>query len=134
MAYVGILGNIVFSASAKQVRTFTAMQWNSSARYATHNRHLKSPIVERVGRDTDSVTFSMTLSALLGVNPRNDLDRLHEMNINGELVTLMIGVHVYGTVNGWVVQRLQREFERYGKNGVLLCAKVSVTLLEYPKR
>ncbi|MCL1903743.1 MAG: phage tail protein [Oscillospiraceae bacterium] len=41
MAIVGSLGDIVFSVSPKQVKTFDNMQWSSSMRYATHNRHLK---------------------------------------------------------------------------------------------
>jgi hypothetical protein len=40
--------SVVFSVSPKTVLTMNNLRWQTSARYATHNRHLRSGLPERV--------------------------------------------------------------------------------------
>jgi phage protein U len=135
MAAVGSLGGIVFSVSPKQVKTFDRIQWNSSARYAAHNRHLKKALAEKTGTDADTITFTMTLSAYLGTNPEVDMKRLHGMLNTGEVLQLMVGRNVTGIARArWVIQRLQRSLDRFDKHGNTLACKVNITLLEYARR
>ena len=41
MAKIGSLGSLVFSVSENTVRTFDELSWKVSAKYATHDRHIK---------------------------------------------------------------------------------------------
>ena len=133
MAIVGSLGDIVFSVSPKQVKTFAHMQWSSSMRYATHNRHLKDPLIELTGRDPDTITFSMTLSKYLGVDPDVEMQRLFDKQKSGEVLLLMVGSKSVGRTR-WVIQKLNRTFDWFDRSGATLAAKVSVSLLESPGR
>ena len=49
MAIVGTWGDIVFSVSRRQIKTFDGLKWDSGAKYATHDRHLKDPLLEITG-------------------------------------------------------------------------------------
>ena len=46
MAKIGSLGSLVFSVSENTVRTFDELSWKVSAKYATHDRHIKRDVLE----------------------------------------------------------------------------------------
>jgi len=132
MAVVGMLGGVMFSVSDRQVQTFNNMQWDSSVQYATHNIHLKEPLLEFVGIETSRITFSMYISSFLGINPLRELERLDAAKNRGDIMRLVVGSRVYG--KKWVVQRTQKSLEKFDGRGVLLAARVNVTLLAYAER
>ena len=135
MALIGSLGNVVFGVSPKQIKTFNQLQWNSSARYATHNRHLKKALIEKTGIEADRLTFSITLSAYLGTNPEIDMRRLRDMLNNGDVLRLTIGDRVTEmSRKHWVVQQLQRTLNRFDNVGNTLACRVNITVLEYARR
>ena len=119
MATIGSLGDIVFSVSRSQIKTFDGMRWESSAQYASHNRHLKDELLEFVGSPADKISFSMTLSVYL--------ERA------GKILRLVIGNKAYGK-NKWVITGLSKELERFDNKGNLLLAKVNVSLTAYAGR
>ena len=133
MAVIGTLGDIVFSVSRGQVKTFDGMKWESSAQYAAHNRHLKQPLLEFTGTDLDTISFSMVLSAFLGVNPMGEITKLLSAERTGKIMRLVIGNKAYGTYK-WVITKTSKDLEYFDNKGNLLHAKVSVSLKMYPQR
>jgi hypothetical protein len=79
MAKIGSFGSLVFSVSENTVKTFDGMNWDFSADYATHDRHIKADLLEYMGPGIESISFSMTLSVFLGVNPLKEIKKLREM-------------------------------------------------------
>ena len=51
------------------VETLDNMSWSGSARYSTHQRHGANALTEFTGLDPDQITFDITLSVELGVDP-----------------------------------------------------------------
>ena len=49
MALIGCWGDITFAVSRNEVKTFTGLKWDSGAKYSTHDRHLKEPLLEYTG-------------------------------------------------------------------------------------
>ena len=133
MATIGTLGDIVFSVSNKQVKTFDGMQWNSSAQYAQHNRHLKDTLLEFTGTDADKISFSMYFSMFLGVNPMTEIVKLLNAERSGKIMRLVIGKKAYGK-HRWVITGTSKALERFDNKGNLLIAKVNVSLLAYSGR
>lgn len=133
MAIIGSWGDVVFAVSRKEVKTFTGLKWDSGAKYSTHDRHLKAPLLEFTGTDVESMTFSMFFSAFLGVNPMTEIAKLLTAMRKGEVHRLVIGPKAYGT-NKWVITKLSNSLERYDNRGNLLVAKVSVTMKSYAGR
>lgn len=133
MAVIGTLGDIVFSVSRNQVNTFDNLKWDSSAKYASHERHLQETLLEFVGTDNDTITFSMYFSVFLGINPMNEIIKLLNAERSGKIMRLVIGQKAYGR-NKWVITKTSKDLERFDKKGNLLTAKVSVTLEAYAAR
>lgn len=130
MAVIGTWGDITFAVSRNQIKTFDGLKWDSGAKYSTHDRHLKEPLLEFTGTDVESMTFTMFFSAFLGVNPIAEVSKLLKAMRRGEVHRLVIGPKAYGT-NKWVITKLSNSLPRYDNRGNLLVAKVSVTMKSY---
>ena len=76
MGKIGSFGNLAFSVSDKTVKTFDGMSWKVSAKYATHDRHLKEDLLEFLGPEPGSISFSMKFSVFLGTNPLKEVKKL----------------------------------------------------------
>jgi hypothetical protein len=133
MAVIGTWGDITFAVSRNQIKTFDGLKWDSGAKYSTHDRHLKEPLLEFTGTDVESMTFTMFFSAFLGVNPIAEVSKLLKAMRRGEVHRLVIGPKAYGT-NKWVITKLSNSLNRYDNRGNLLVAKVSVTMKSYSSR
>ena len=133
MAVIGTWGDITFAVSRNQIKTFDGLKWDSGAKYSTHDRHLKEPLLEFTGTDVESMTFTMFFSAFLGVNPIAEVSKLLKAMRRGEVHRLVIGPKAYGT-NKWVITKLSNSLNRYDNRGNLLVAKVSVTMKSYSDR
>ena len=133
MATIGSWGGIVFSVSRQAVNTFDGLKWEAAAKYSTHDRHLKEPLLEFTGTDVESMTFSMFFSAFLGVNPISEVSKLLQAMRKGEAHRLVIGPKAYGT-NKWVVTKVSTDLKRYDNRGNLLVAAVNVTMNSYAAR
>lgn len=133
MAQIGSFGELVFKVSSKQVRTFDALRWDFSAKYATHDRHIKEDLLEYMGPEIETITFSMFFSVFLGVRPLGQIRQLREMVRKGYAQRLVVGGRVYGRYK-WVMEKGSVEMQRYDNNGNLWAAKADVTLKEYSKR
>ena len=126
---VGTLGNIVFEVSEKAAQIITELNWDSKAKYSTHNLHMKKGQIELTGFDPDEASFTVTLSAFLGVNPHDMLTSLEIAKNSGAVNTLVIGTKVIGTK--WVVKEIKRKFNQMYQDGELISCDVTVSLLEY---
>ena len=112
MAVIGTWGDITFAVSRNQIKTFDGLKWDSGAKYSTHDRHLKEPLLEFTGTDVESMTFTMFFSAFLGVNPIAEVSKLLKAMRRGEVHRLVIGPKAYGT-NKWVITKLSNSLNRY---------------------
>lgn len=133
MATIGTLGDIVFSVSGSKVKTFDGLKWDSSAKYATHDRHLKDVLLEYTGTDADTISFTMFFSVFLGVNPMREITKLLNAERSGKVMRLVIGSKAYGK-NKWVITKTSKDLETFDKRGNLLVAKVNVSLKAYAGR
>lgn len=132
MAKIGTLGDIVFKVSQNTVRTFEDLQIESKTNYAKQTRHNKKPLLEFQYNDTDTASFSMYLSAYLGVNPMSMQNKIDKYRKKGKILTLIIGGKKYGTK--WVITGHSKGYKRYDGKGNLLIAESKISLEEYPER
>ena len=109
------------------------MSWDFSAKYATPDRHIKADLIEYMGPEIETISFSMVLSVFLGVTPLKQIKKMRKMIRKGYARRLVIGGKVYGNYK-WVMEKGSVELQRFDKKGNLWAAKIKVTLKEYPKR
>lgn len=133
MAQIGNWGDFTFYVSRPSIKTFDGLKWESSVKYAAHDRHLKEPLLEFVGQEVEKMRFTMFFSAFLGVDPIKEIASLLKSMRRGEAHFLIIGSKAYGT-NKWVITNLSNQLERYDRWGNLLVASVSVTMNSYSSR
>ena len=132
MAQIGTLGDIVFNVSQNTVKTFNDLQIQSQVNYAKHARHNNKPLLEFQYQDTDTGSFSIYLSAYLGVNPLSEQKKIDEYMNSGKILPLIIGGKKYGTK--WVIKSHSKGFKRFDNKGNLLIAESKISLEEYPER
>lgn len=127
---IGCLGDIIFEVSEATVRTLDNMTWSGSARYATHERHLTHALTEFVGLDPDKITFDITLSADLGVDPLTEVVKIWDIERSGKAVPLTVGTKGYGKYR-WNITKHEEKMTAFFRNGDVHTATVSVSLQEY---
>ena len=130
MAQIGCLGDITFTVSSEQVKTFDKMQWSGAARYSTHKRHLTHALTEFTGIEADTISFEMMLSIHLGIEPMVELVKIFDYERRGSPLPLVIGEKPYGKFK-WCIESHKTKMETYDKAGNLSGASVSVKLIEY---
>lgn len=92
MATIGNWGSAIkFQTSDKRILTFKNMKYNFSARISKHNMINGWPIVEFVGPDLQTTTFTVELNALLGVRPKVIEDKLWYSLAEGVVAPLVVG-------------------------------------------
>lgn len=128
---IGTLGRkIVFEVSDETVLTFSGMSREISSRWAEHEALGVKPKPEFLGPGLQSVTLEITLSATLGIKPRNILEAVEAMVESGTAEYLIIGNRPVGR-NPF---RLVSSSETWGtvySRGELARAQLSITLGEY---
>lgn len=127
---IGSLGDIVFTVSTDEVRTFRDYRRSTKARFALHERIGEKPILEYIAPDGEEITFSMTFHVELGVSPAKETERLRELCEKGEAMYLVFGSAPIGA-HMWVIESVGESAERIDHGGRILVSQVEVTLKEY---
>lgn len=129
---VGNLGDIVFSVSSDKVETLNGLKYMEQANFSEQKRHNAVSVLEYTGRAPAEISFSVTLSYLLGVNVENELLKIAEYTRNGELLKLILGKTIYGSYR-WVITKYTVNYKHFDKYGDVINAEVSLNLKEYCK-
>ena len=124
---LGALGDVVFSVSADTVETFNNLKLTESASYQQHKVHGAKAVIEFTGFNAAQFSFEMILSAFLGVNPRDEYDKLKTMMESKQGYSLTLGGDMYGKL--WVITSLNTSFEHMYQDGTPITLKVQIAIL-----
>jgi hypothetical protein len=128
---IGFFGTEQFEVSSNQVYTpNTDIQTTTAPILQTLNRIGLKPLVEFVSPGCDTLTFSITVSALLGVNPRAKLDFWRALAAIGHPDVLVIGNVPVGT-DEWIVTQVQENWVTLDAQGNVIFGQIMLTLTEY---
>lgn len=130
MGKIGCLGDIPFEVSSKRIQTLKNPKWSGSARYATHQRHGGDALTEFVGNNPDKFTFEIFLSAFLGVDPMECVEKIIKYRREGRTLPLVIGDKSYGMYR-WTILNHDVKLTTTDGDGNVLSVTVSITLQEY---
>ena len=123
---IGALGNIVFEASDKRIRTFRDFQRKRTVKFAEHLVLDGKPKLQYVGEGLDEISLSCAFSLSLGTSPADEIRALE--NLKGEPQKLVVGPVVFGD---FVLEQVDEEWKRHDSRGRVLDAVVALTLKEY---
>lgn len=116
--------------SDDRVFTFSEMTREITSRWANHEPQGVKPKPEFLGAGLQTASLTITISATLGVRPRDVLEAIENMVENGTAETLVIGNRPVGN-NPF---RLTGSSETWGvvyNRGELARASVTINLEEY---
>lgn len=128
---VGSFGtDLVFNVNSKSVLTPRSVQRESKGRYEEHKVLGSKPRLEFLAPELQSFSFSITLSAMNGINPTKALNLIRALCAEGMAERLIIGGVNYGY---HVIESVSEEWKHTLPDGVLLSANVSISMKEYVK-
>ena len=125
---VGSIGGVAFNVDSKNASILRDYQRSVSANYAVHNLIGQTGVMEFTGVNPTEVSFVLKLSAFLGINPGQQLQKIEEMAKNGQKVTLTIGTSVIG--EKWAILSVASKAEFYDREGDVTSYEVTVSLKE----
>ena len=128
---IGTLGrNVVFEVSDDRVFTFSELTREVTSRWTNHEPQGVKPKPEFLGAGLQTASLTITLSATLGVRPRDVLEAIENMVENGTAETLVIGNRPVGG-NPFRLTGSSETWNTIFNRGELAKATLSITLEEY---
>ena len=128
MAKIGNWGSYLkFSTNDNSIPTFTDFRTKISARTAKHSIIGTKPRLEYLGKDLESITFTIELNAMLGVKPYKEEQRL--IRKVGYVAPLVIGGKKI--CSKAMLTGLSDAYGIILKRGEIFSMKIDVTMTEY---
>ena len=128
---IGTLGrNVVFEVSDDRVFTFSELTREVTSRWTNHEPQGVKPKPEFLGAGLQTASLTITLSATLGVRPRNVLEAIENMVENGTAETLVIGNRPVGS-NPFRLTGSSEAWNTVYNRGELARATLTISLEEY---
>lgn len=128
---IGTLGrNVVFEVSDNRVFTFSELTREVTSRWTNHEPQGVKPKPEFLGAGLQTASLTITLSATLGVRPRDVLEAIENMVENGTAETLVIGNRPVGS-NPFRLTGSSEAWNTVYNRGELARATLTISLEEY---
>ena len=128
---IGTLGrNVVFEVSDDRVFTFSELTREVTSRWTNHEPQGVKPKPEFLGAGLQTASLTITLSATLGVRPRDVLEAIENMVENGTAETLVIGNRPVGS-NPFRLTGSSEAWNTVYNRGELARATLPISLEEY---
>jgi phage protein U len=127
---IGSLGDVVFEVSSESVKTFQDLAFQHSVKYAQHDIHGRTGLLEYTGRNPSTGSFKMRIDSALGVDPMQELVKLYMMMRNGVAVDFILD----GSPQGeglWVIESFSEEWKVVNNTGKMIAAESSIQIKEY---
>ena len=122
------------SSNDFKVMTLDNFQRSGEGRWATHEiiGAQNKPLKEFLGPGLEKITFSIFLSADIGVTPEIELKKLRKLRDGGVICDFILGNSPV-TANSWVISSLSEEHRIKDNKGQTVQAAVNVNMEEYVK-
>lgn len=128
---IGTLGrNVAFEVSDDRVFTFSELTREVTSRWTNHEPQGVKPKPEFLGAGLQTASLTITLSATLGVRPRDVLEAIENMVENGTAETLVIGNRPVGS-NPFRLTGSSEAWNTVYNRGELARATLTISLEEY---
>ncbi|MDO4285167.1 MAG: phage tail protein [Eubacteriales bacterium] len=131
---MGQIGNwgttISFETSDQRILTFSDFSVKVAGNWSSHNVIGQKARSEFGGAALRTLTFTILLSASLGVRPRTMLERIEDAVEHGEVGYLVIGGRMVGR-HRWKCTQMSETWDTVYAGGELASAKASLSMEEY---
>ena len=126
MSVTGAFGRVGFLCSEDLVFTYKDVSIRKSARFAKHDVLLRKPVLEYLGPESRTVSFTVQVHASLGVPPLIAA-RLLESMVDGRAYRLQLGPSYLGK---FVLESVEQTQKVHNGHGVCLFVEMKLSLKE----
>lgn len=127
LGVLGLFGSVPFTCSTAQVMTFKNLQVQRSARFAKHDLIGRKPVLELVGPELTTLSFTISLRSQFNCAPTIYLPMLQTILETGEANRLLLGPDYFGK---YVLESYSEDRKFHNGFGVCIGADVSLFLRE----
>ena len=127
---IGIWGDIVFEVNAEKVRTPDGMMQQTTARWAVHEPINASTKAEFLGAGQGMIEFTLRLAASLGIDVREEKEKLERLELEGFHAPLMIAMQPVSEKD-WYIASAETTYTWIGANGEYEMVSILVQMREY---
>ena len=127
---IGAFAELVFEVSNYRVITYDEYKRESKSRYAKHELINQTDTLEWLGRDVGEISFTMTFTTMLNVDPTEEADKVRVLCEDGVADYLILGNTVIGD-NLWLIESVSESAKAWDNAGNILVSSVDVKMLEY---
>lgn len=124
---IGLFGSLPFLCSTAATFTFKDLQVERSERWATHEVIGKKPVLEHVGPQLTTVSFTIQLNSFLGIPPTAALLVLRQMIESKKPQRLLIGPDYMGK---FVLESISEDRRYHNSFGIVVAGEVKLSLRE----
>jgi hypothetical protein len=129
---IGTFGVLMFECSRRRIHTFDDLKISNSNRFAEHEVHLQTPVLEFCGPGLTAVRFRMNFNKQWGSDPFMSLMVLRTYVKTGFVAPLLIGMRpITLGFNLFICDSVEEEHKWFDGRGRLFGASVDVSLREY---
>ena len=121
---------IMFEVSPDKVLTVKDFERRNSVRFAENGVLLRKPVSQYVGPALDEIKFKIILRAQFGLNPKDEFDKLIELQREGETLSIILGKSGFG-VHRWRIVKLGIPWEIIDNKGECISSTVDISFTEY---
>lgn len=131
MGEIGNLGSLItFEVSMDKSLTFNNMTQSVKGRWTVQNPILGKPYSEFLGPGQRTLSLSVFVTAMHGVQPRKTIESIEEAIENGAPYNLVIGGKRVGS-DQWVITDMSESWGKIIQGGKLVSANLTLNLAEY---
>lgn len=132
-APIGTFGDLAFEVSDAKVLTYDDYKRESKSRYAKHDLINQRSVLEWLGTELEEISFKMTFTVSLNVNPAEETEKVRRMCLDGVADYLVLGNAVVGE-NMWIIESVSEAAIAWDNSGHILVSTVDVKMKEYVER
>lgn len=132
-APIGAFGDLVFEVSIEKVLTYDDYKRESKSRYAKHDLINQTSVLEWLGTELEEISFKMTFTVSLNVNPAEETEKVRQMCLDGVADYLVLGNTIIGD-NLWIIESVSEAAVAWDNSGNILVSTVDVKMKEYVER
>lgn len=125
----GSLGDVIFEVSSARVFTPQSFSMNREARYEDHEVQGAFPRPEFLAPGLATGTLPITLRRDLGCEPFEEVEKLEDMSVKGEVLRLIIAGKNLGR---WTIRKVDQSWRHMtGRDSGPFSISLSLALKEY---
>ena len=131
LVQIGTFGDLIFEVSNNTVRTFSNLNKRKSGRWEVHLPINAPPKPQFLGPNQGLIELDIHLNVQLGINPREEEQKIDNMVDNGLHAPLMLGGIPIGDGN-WYIAQAEATYKHVDAHGLIHAMDVQLAIGEYP--